>query len=299
MSRFDTIDLSQLPAPEVIEQLDFEAYLAEFKADFLALCEAEGIDYDVSALESDPIVMVLQVASQRETKLRGVVNDKCKAIMLAYTQRSDLDGLAALYSLRRAVVTPATATEPAVMEADERYRARVQGAPEALSVAGPFGAYVHLALRSDPSIKHVQTFSIEGTGEVHVLPLVDTGDGTPSSELIERIHLALSKDDAVPGTDIPVVRPPLVTHYQTALKLLVKRGPDRSAIEAVARSQVEAYLRSRHRVGDPVYLTGITAAAKVGGVENVIVDAPLSDLVPARDAAFWCSHIAIISEVVA
>lgn len=298
MSRFDTIDLSQLPAPAAIEELSFEAYLAEFKADLVARCAEEGIDYDVSSLETDPLIIVLEVAAARELKLRGMANDRVRAVMLAKSQRSDLEGLGGLYSLKRETITPATGNTPAVMEDDERLRSRIQGAPEAFSVAGPFGAYVHLAKRAHVSIKDVRAYSIPGTGEVHVIPLVNSGNGAPSSDVIERVHLALSKDDAIPGTDIPMVRAPAITAYEIRLKLRVKRGPDRASIETVSRAALIDYAASRHLVGEPVFLAGITAAAKVGGVENVIIETPAADLVPAIDAAFWCSDILVTSEVV-
>lgn len=56
------IDLSQLPAPEVIEVLDYETIFEERKATFISLYpedEQEAIARTLS-LESDPIVKILQ-----------------------------------------------------------------------------------------------------------------------------------------------------------------------------------------------------------------------------------------------
>lgn len=56
------IDLSQLPAPEVIEVLDYETIFEERKATLISLYpedEQEAIARTLS-LESDPIVKILQ-----------------------------------------------------------------------------------------------------------------------------------------------------------------------------------------------------------------------------------------------
>lgn len=44
-SDFTGVDLSRLPAPDVIETLSFEALLAQWLARFAAECQAVGVDY--------------------------------------------------------------------------------------------------------------------------------------------------------------------------------------------------------------------------------------------------------------
>ena len=53
-----TIDLAALPAPEVIETLDYEQILEQWLADFLAIY-TEGAD--VLALESEPLKKLMEV----------------------------------------------------------------------------------------------------------------------------------------------------------------------------------------------------------------------------------------------
>lgn len=298
MARFDSLDLSKLPPPAVVEQLDFEAYLAAFKTDFTARAAASGFDYDVESLESDPVVKVLEVAAYRETLLRALVNDKARAVMLALSLGTDLDNLGALYKTARALVTPATSEEPAVYESDDRLRQRVQAAPEALSTCGPEGAYVYHAMRASPAVKDVAVWTLPGSGQVHVLPLVSTGNGLPSGAVLDLVRAAVMADDKRPLTDVVTVRAPTVTAYAINLTLLVKRGPDTNVIRTSAVARLAAYAAERHRTGERVYLSGIVAAAKAGGVENVTPVTPLADLVPAADQAFWCSGITVTIEVV-
>ncbi len=140
------IDLSQLPAPEVVENLDYESLYDELLADFRgAMGEAWS-----AALESDPVVKLLELAAYRELLLRARINDAARAVMLGYATQGDLDQLAAGYNVKRLVIQQADATTspptPAVLEGDDSLRNRTQLAFDQLSVAGPRNAYVAFAL---------------------------------------------------------------------------------------------------------------------------------------------------------
>ena len=117
------IDLSQLPAPTVVETLDYESVLAALQADFTARYPAF-----TAALESEPVLKLLEVAAWRELIVRGRVNDAARACMLAYALGSDLDHLAALYGVQRLLLDAGDPTAvppvPPTYESDARLRAR-------------------------------------------------------------------------------------------------------------------------------------------------------------------------------
>jgi phage-related baseplate assembly protein len=87
------IDLSKLPPPELIEELDYEAILAEMRNKLRELLP-EWTGYE---LESDPANKVLEVAAYREMLLRQRVNEAARGVMVAFATGSDLDHLAAFY----------------------------------------------------------------------------------------------------------------------------------------------------------------------------------------------------------
>jgi phage-related baseplate assembly protein len=129
----DTLDLSRLPPPTVVEQISFET----IRDDMIADLQARLPSFD-TILESDPVIKLIEVAAFRETLLRQQFNDRAKSIMTAYATGSDLDHLAALVGVQRLTISladPVTGT-PAVMEADEDLRQRIVLAPESFSVAG-------------------------------------------------------------------------------------------------------------------------------------------------------------------
>ena len=90
------IDLSRLPAPTVVEAIDYETVLAALKADLVA----RWPDYTAD-LESDPAIKLLEVAAYREVLLRQRVNDAARAVLVATAIGSDLDHLGALLNVAR------------------------------------------------------------------------------------------------------------------------------------------------------------------------------------------------------
>lgn len=100
------IDLSQLPAPSVVETIDFETLLAERKASLIALYpdDEKAAITATLALESEPITKLLQENAYREMVLRQRVNEAAKAVMLAYAEREDLDQIGANYKVSRLII---------------------------------------------------------------------------------------------------------------------------------------------------------------------------------------------------
>lgn len=127
---FTVIDMSLLPAPEVVEALDFEAVFQAMLADLRERDPA----FD-ALVESDPAYKILEVAAYRELLLRQRVNDAARAVMLAYASGAALDHLAAIYGIARWEG-----------EGDAAFRARVQESFEAFTTAGPQRAYVWHAM---------------------------------------------------------------------------------------------------------------------------------------------------------
>ena len=130
------IDLSGLPAPDVIEQPGFETRLAGKLATAIAQYPAF-----VDLVESDPAMKLLQADSYDEMILAQAFADAARGLLLAYAKGSRLDHLAALFAVERLDG-----------ETDTALRQRVQLAPHSFSVAGPELAYVYWARSADPDV---------------------------------------------------------------------------------------------------------------------------------------------------
>ncbi|EPM8673862.1 baseplate assembly protein, partial [Escherichia coli] len=79
------IDLNQLPAPDVVEELDFESILAERKATLISLYPEDQQEAVARTLtmESEPLVKLLEENAYRELIWRQRVNEAARAVMLA------------------------------------------------------------------------------------------------------------------------------------------------------------------------------------------------------------------------
>lgn len=91
------IDLSKLPAPQLIEELDYESILSQMRTKMRAICP-EWTGYE---LESDPANKILEVAAYREMLIRQRVNEATRGVMIAFATGSDLDHLAGFYPEKR------------------------------------------------------------------------------------------------------------------------------------------------------------------------------------------------------
>jgi phage-related baseplate assembly protein len=106
---FTPIDLSRLPAPVVVEQIDYESILAERKAYAVSLWPADQQAELAAtlALESEPLTKLLQESAYRETLLRQRVNEAALAVLLPFAQGADLEQIGARFNVVRLVITPA------------------------------------------------------------------------------------------------------------------------------------------------------------------------------------------------
>lgn len=269
--RFDNVNLAQLPAPAVIEGLDYLTLKTAYIASLKSILLDAGFTWDMDAIEADPGTAMAEATGYRELIVRGRINDAARAVMLAFATGTDLDNLAALYKVLR---LPG--------ETDTLFRQRVQVAPEALSVAGPRGAYVFHTRKVSADIVDVGVHSPR-PGVVHVIPLTSIGDGRPSDALVSAVQVALNDEYVRPLTDAVSVLKPKLIATTIAANLLIMRGPDPAAVRNAAVTSLALYLATRRAIARPVYLSGITAALSVGGVEAVTVTAPAGTITAAYD----------------
>lgn len=291
MSAFTQIDLSTLPAPDVVEELSFETILAAMLADLQAR------DPIFTALvESDPAYKILEVAAYRELIVRQRVNDASRAVMLAYATGSDLDQIGALFSVARLEITPAdTGAIPpvaAVMESDVDFRRRIQLSLEGFSVAGPKGAYVFHSLGADGDVLDASATS-PAPGEVLISVLSRTGDGTADAGLLASVEEVLNDESIRPLTDDLTVQSATIVDYTVEADIYTFPGPDSSAVMAAANASLDAYIEASHRIGRDVTLSGIYAALHQPGVQRVELTLPAADVVIDETEASYCTGTTI------
>ncbi|MDX6917615.1 baseplate assembly protein [Pectobacterium carotovorum] len=288
------IDLSQLPAPAVVEELDYEAVYTERKAMLLSLYpeDQRAAVARTLALESDPLVKLLQENAYRELLWRQRVNEAARAVMVTYAQGSDLDQLGANFSVSRLVVTPADDSTlpptPALMESDSDLRLRIQQSFEGLSVAGSVGAYQYHGRSADGRVADVSVIS-PSPASVTVSVLSREGDGSASPELVAIVTDALNGEDVRPVADRVTVQSAAIVPYEIDATLYLYRSPEAEPVRAAAEQKLKAYISAQHRLGRDIRRSAIYAALHVEGVQRVELTTPAADIVLTAAQASYCS----------
>ncbi len=278
MTAFSALDLSALPPPDFVEVLDYEVILAAMKADLLVRAPELA---NVLALESEPIVKLLEVVAYRELTLRSRINHAARASMLATAIAADLDNLVANLGVIRAAG-----------EDDARLRARAALAVEGFTSAGPVGAYLFHALSADADVADVLVQSLN-PGVVTVTVLAGSNDGTPTPALLTAVDTALNDENVRPLTDQVLVQAATIIPYTITADLLITPGPDTEIVRAAAEIAVTAYAATRRRLGRDVTLSGLYAALHQSGVEQVTLTAPAADVVIADTEASFAQTITV------
>lgn len=299
MASPNIIDLAQLPAPEVVEPLDYERILETRKARYLALFAQEDRDAVAKALalESEPLVITLQENAEREVILRQRVNDAARSVLLAFARGANLEHIAAEYNVRRLVIRPAdpTALPPveAIYEGDDELRERAQMAWEGLSTAGPRDGYIFHALSADGQVSDATATSPEPC-DVLICVLSRDGDGIASAQLLAQVRAKLSDEDIRPMGDRLTVQSSSIVPYAVRAVLHMKgEGPGRSvALEAATRA-CNAYVNRARRAGVSVWRSAINATLHVEGVAHLELIEPAVDLVLSATQAATCTGVEV------
>lgn len=282
-----TVDLSALPAPPVLEELDFEQAYAEELAAFRLYMG----DNWTAELESDPVVKLLELGVYRRIQNRARVNDGAKALLLAYALDGDLDHLAGNVRLKRLVIqeenlntVPPT---PRVMESNDALRERVQLVYEGLTTAGPRNSYI-LHARNASALVADATAESPAPAEVVVTVLHLQGNGAAEQPLLDTVMKYLSDDDIRPVGDRLTVQSAEVIEYRIdAVLHMAGTGSENEAILAAAEQRLAGWVNPRRRLGVEVPRSAIDAQLHISGVGRV--DLPgWQDIKPTKFQAAYC-----------
>jgi phage-related baseplate assembly protein len=264
MSRFTAIDLSAMTPPDIIETLDYEAIVTDMRDDLVARFPAI---VGVIDLESEPARKLIEAFAYRELLLRARINDSARAVMLASSYNSNLDHLGALF---------VTARQEG--ETDDRFRSRIQLAPEAFSVAGPKGAYQYHALTVAPWVRDVSAV-MTAPGTVRVTMLKEGAEPVPTPAELQSVLIALRDDAVRPLTDVVHVLGPQMVPVAIDARLTLYPGPDGTLVQTRATVALAEWLERNRMLGMNLRRSAIFARLHQEGVHSVELVAPAEDVV--------------------
>ncbi|MEI4262788.1 baseplate J/gp47 family protein [Roseovarius sp. D0-M9] len=274
-----TADVAGLPVPGVVESLDYEVILAAIQADF----QARYPDFS-AALESEPVLKLMEAVAYRELLLRQRVNDSAQALFASTAVGSDLDALAAGQGIVRAVVKAAQGVDPAVLETDAQLLNRYLLSFSRYS-AGSRGALAFWAYSAAPDLTDAAVIGPSVHGRDGDVDLVVLGAGYEDAlgAAIDAIRDAAFGGGAYPdGLGGFVVRADRV-EYDVHLRVTpaATDGPSRELARIEAERRVRSVCVARQRIGAAVPPALLQGAAYGDGVSIVSVE----DLAPVALAA--------------
>lgn len=257
------IDLTQLPPPDAVEALDFEQIYQDMLSAFRAMM-GDGWN---AALESDPVVKLLELAAYRELQVRARINDAARAGLLAFAGGADLDHAAAFYDVQRMQAEDGP-------ESDERLRLRVQLRAAALAGNGTAEQYRHTALSATPLVRDAAVLPAPpGRVTLAVWP-GNAADGEPALAAVQHAFLA---DDAKPlGVPLDIVLAEAVPLDVTAtVRREAGAPPD---LVAQLRTVLPELIAAHAKLGRELPDSWLSSRLYVDGVAGV-------DLASSRGAA--------------
>ena len=159
---------------------------------------------------------------------------------------------------------------------DEEYYSLMRSSLDAYSVAGPQGAYEHIAKSVSTDISDVRAFN-DGPGRVVIYALMS--DGTfPSEEMKDVILSACSASDKRPLTDYVSVSDPEKVEYDIDLTYYLPEDADASAanLENSVNIAIEEYISWQGaRMGRDIDPSELIYRIKKTGIKRVEVNKPV------------------------
>ena len=270
------IDLSGLPAPDVLIPIDYENMLAAIKADLIS---RDPSLTDALSLESDPLTKLLESVAYLHMLKTNQVNQTAKAMLLAYATGTTLDHLASAVNVSRLLVKQGNpnAVPPMqdIYESDEAFRRRIQLEPERAS-AGSEGAYMFWALSSDGDVRDISV--VTATAGVVTVYVQSHSELVASDILKEKVRQAVDNPNRKPFTDQVRIASGQPFGFDVQAELTLYPGPDKDVVMAAARAELDKYLEKVRYLGYDVTISGLHHALHQAGVQRVKLLAPLTDI---------------------
>lgn len=194
----DPFDLTLLPPPVVVEELNYEAILQRQRQKFAevwaavraAYPDAVLPAYDVELLETDPAMIGNQSETYRETLIRARVNEAARANLLAFARDGDLDHLGAFYGVFRMV-----------NELDDRLATRIILAIQGRSTGGTVPRYKYVAMSADLAVADVDVYTAGRSPLIRVSVFSTAPNGVASPALLAKVEAALTNPEVIMVND--------------------------------------------------------------------------------------------------
>lgn len=304
MPRLGVIELSQLPAFDVLETISTEDIISERMAELVQFWAQNdppnAAQYDVGNLEFDPIRINQECCAYFELMLRDRVNQAARAVSLADATGDNIDHIASRYPGGMPRMTPTNTPGLTVAESDSAYKTRIWLSPNTFTQNGVYENYVFFVLTAEQAantpLRDCQATSTPGDPDIYIYLLADgspvtamtddngnyTGEFSAFPNPIpteDQIVAALDYLEA-PGmgrmglTDVLHALPPGVVNATYDIQIELFPGWDEVMTMSQLYPALASLIESQRYLGYSHTRSAIDGALKVSGVSSVNVLSP-------------------------
>ncbi len=301
MQVFNLLDMSKVPLPDSITELDYEQKYTELKQRLLTKYPQYA---DALTLESEPLAVMLEMMSYQALLFDGKLNDAIKNNMLATATGKDLDAIAARYNLARQPINEGNGFK----ENDDQFRRRIQMVFEGLNTAGSKQAYQYHTLSADRRVKDVYITS-PAPCDIQITVLSHEKSGIPSEDLLTKLNhfFGLLPDGSGPSEKSSRVRPlgdrvnissPQVKPFEIEVEINIAPGPAASVVETTVKKSLEQYIKQQFLLGKEISHMGLFSAINQPGVESGKIISPGTNIQVQGNEVALCQGITIYTSIV-
>lgn len=256
-----TINLGGLPAPDIIEALDYEQIVDQLKQQLLT----RNPDYsELLNLESEPLVIAIEAFAYRELLLRQQINEAVRSNLLAFAQGADLDQLGAFYGVDRQT-----------SETDEPLRLRIKDRILGSSTAGGEAHYRYQAFSVSTDIRDIAVDSPE-PGRVRVSVLAKTG--VEIEPLVAQVKARVAANDVQVLTDTVEVVPTELVEVDIVADIIVQEGGLPISQEILSQGFAEV-IEQQRRLGWDLAPSWIISQLHSSNIKEVQLHQPAQNVV--------------------
>ncbi|WEK04564.1 MAG: baseplate J/gp47 family protein [Candidatus Devosia phytovorans] len=267
-------ELTNLPAPTLVEEISFDALYASRKARLVGIFAAAGIPYDVQDLETDPTQISLQEASFNETLQRQRINEAVRSYFLPFSGGTDLDALAGFYDVVRLVG-----------EDDHRLMLRVVVAIQGRSTGGTVPRYKSIALAADIRVADAAVYTVGRDPTIHVAVFSTASGGVADAALLAKVNAALQAAPIRMVNDTIVVASAAQETIPVTARIWLLPQAPQSAIAAIEANLRTAWARDM-LLGRDLTESWLKAQLQRDGVHSVELVTPAANIeIPFNRAA--------------
>jgi len=324
-----SINLADLPAPQIFEKLDYQETFNRKAQELNALApllfdidhqpvndviEAQVVETDQGLmfqipvseyaglhwlkLHSDPMVKAIQYDAYEEMRLTNQRNRDAQSVMPAFATGANLDHLVA--PLKRRVITEqddnATPPIPAVYESDNSLRNRFLLSKDANSHGGALTWYLFQVFNADPRVKDAR---ITTPSPLHIEIIIlsyEDGNGTASQDLLDTVFEYVTRDKNFPQGDVVNVISAEIIEYEIIADVMYYKGASIEVVNQQIQQAYEAYKSEREKIGVSVWQGPIDKFLQQSGVHRALINSPnaLPIDIDMNHQAPFCTGITLI-----